>query len=312
MRQRDRKGCCQQNALAPASQTRDSTLGRQPEPGQSPSPPRGETGSRQFVSTGGVAGQSPRPATEGTPTSRAGTGPGCPLPARTGVQRLVGSREDVSATASRAAGHSEDCGRVTCPGPAPLGARAPQRVTVGAGRNWEGRVRGLSHLAADSGSLGLPSTPDLSPKLWTFSPTVYLTPLHQSPDPPQSSPLSAEATGREPRAPFAPARPARGAEATPQRWAWVSRNAGPTVWEWPVAPGRGLGEPPQQARPPTGGAPSAVGLFSEVLSPVRDVCFLAEVSMGWGVPGEPPSGTIARSQCYASSRKAAGVENGFS
>lgn len=119
------------SARVSASQTRDSTLGREPEPGQCPSLPRGERpGSCQFASPRG-AGQSPRPAQKAPRPPGAATGPCCPLPARTGVQRLVGSQEDVSATASRAAGHSEDCGRVTCPGPEPLRARPPHRVTWG-------------------------------------------------------------------------------------------------------------------------------------------------------------------------------------
>lgn len=111
------------------------------------------------------------------------------------------------------------------------------------GRGGIGKVGfGASAVSADAGSprrlpQRLPSAPDLSPKLWTFSPTVYLTALQPSPDPPQSSPRSA-ATGREPRAPFAPVRRARGAEVTPQRWAWGSPKRRADCLG--VARGRGL------------------------------------------------------------------------
>lgn len=67
-----------------------------------------------------------------------------------GHRGLWVNQEDVSATASQAAGHGEDCGRVTCPSPARLlllllllGARPPHRVTWGyLSQSDHPRVRG--------------------------------------------------------------------------------------------------------------------------------------------------------------------------
>lgn len=79
---------------------------------------------------------------------------------------------------------------------------------------------------------------------------MYLTPLQQSPDPPQSFPHSAEATGREPRAPFALVRRARGAEVTPQCWAWGSPKRRADCLGVAQSREPRAGEPPQQARRP--------------------------------------------------------------